>query len=612
MPSGKNNKKLRKSLLLSNSTRYFFLFLILFSACFFGYSKFQYAQASNTTYYVDCGGNDNNDGLSPETAWATITQANNATLNPGDSILFKRDCTWSETKLQANRNGTSESPIIYSAYGEGELPRIVGPTTSGQSAISMSPTSSYQIIEYFQATNPLPTNRPPDPTCNNGEGWYTGWRAGISVGGSNNIIRYNKAYGNSAGIYVGDLSHHNQILHNEIVDNTILATNDPTLPSDDSGAIGVNLSGEYTEVAYNYFKNNNAPCSYDFGREGASFEIWNGSNNYVHHNIAEGDYTFVETGGSASNNTFAYNKMHITPDDYLTQFGPDAATKYPRFTPEHSEFFNLVGTGHKVFNNTGYMIGATGNAISGPGSTGEVKNNIFWGKKVTMTNTVNQGSNVFWYSDGNPTLSLYNSSLGTSVKADPLYVDPTNRDLHLLPGSPAINLGVTLGYDFDLDSMLVPDPMFNTVDSGAYEFGSVLYVPTPTPTVEPTATPTETPKPTDTPTPTMTPSPTPTATPTPTPTPDTVAPVVAITFPVNNGTVKPNSNVNIAATATDNVGVTSVEFLINGVVKCTDTVAPYSCAWKVPNVKPATYTLTSQAYDAALNTSSHSITVTAK
>lgn len=113
-----------------------------------------------------------------------------------------------------------------------------------------------------------------------------------------------------------------------------------------------------------------------------------------------------------------------------------------------------------------------------------------------------------------------------------------------------------------------------------------------------------------TPTPTPTPTPVP---PTPTPVPaDTTPPNVSITSPLNGATVSKGSTVTITANATDNVGVSKVEFYINGSLKCTVVTANYSCNWSVPSKPNITYTLKAVAYDAANNSSINSITVTAK
>lgn len=104
-------------------------------------------------------------------------------------------------------------------------------------------------------------------------------------------------------------------------------------------------------------------------------------------------------------------------------------------------------------------------------------------------------------------------------------------------------------------------------------------------------------------------------TPTPTPTPppaDTSAPTITITSPLNGTTVRRGSKATISAAASDNVGVTKVEFYINNALFKTDLSSPYRVSWKVPSVRNAIYNLTAKAYDAAGNTSVSSVTVTSR
>jgi glucose/arabinose dehydrogenase len=91
---------------------------------------------------------------------------------------------------------------------------------------------------------------------------------------------------------------------------------------------------------------------------------------------------------------------------------------------------------------------------------------------------------------------------------------------------------------------------------------------------------------------------------------DTTPPTVSITNPANNATVARKSTVTITATASDNVGVTRVEFSINNVLQCADTTAPYSCNWTVPNTRNVIYQLQARAFDQAGNpgTSSNQVT----
>ena len=141
-------------------------------------------------------------------------------------------------------------------------------------------------------------------------------------------------------------------------------------------------------------------------------------------------------------------------------------------------------------------------------------------------------------------------------------------------------------------------PIFVTVQNGA--------ISTPTPTTLP-VTPTNTPVPSiNTPTPTRTP--TPTVVPTTVPN-DQIAPTVSMTNPTNGAIVGTRSTITLSATATDNVGVTRVEFRVNNKLNCSDTTPSYTCIWKVPAPKNKSYTIQARAYDAAGNTSNSTISV---
>jgi uncharacterized protein YkwD len=81
--------------------------------------------------------------------------------------------------------------------------------------------------------------------------------------------------------------------------------------------------------------------------------------------------------------------------------------------------------------------------------------------------------------------------------------------------------------------------------------------------------------------------------------PDTTNPTVSITSPANGATV--SGTVNVIASATDNVGVTKVEFRVDGILKRTDTAAPYTFSWDTSTVSNGSHALQARAYDAAGN-----------
>ena len=85
------------------------------------------------------------------------------------------------------------------------------------------------------------------------------------------------------------------------------------------------------------------------------------------------------------------------------------------------------------------------------------------------------------------------------------------------------------------------------------------------------------------------------------PPPDKTSPTVSITTPTNGATV--SGTTAFSATATDNVGVTKVEFYQGSTLIDTDTTGSprYDIAWDTTKVANGAYSLTAKAYDAAGN-----------
>lgn len=81
-------------------------------------------------YYVDSvGGLDTNDGLTPATAWQTLTKvASSATLTAGDRVLLKRGSTFRTAFTVPGTGGSASAPIVFGSYGVGKLPVIKGST----------------------------------------------------------------------------------------------------------------------------------------------------------------------------------------------------------------------------------------------------------------------------------------------------------------------------------------------------------------------------------------------------------------------------------------------------------------------------------------------------
>jgi N,N-dimethylformamidase beta subunit-like protein/concanavalin A-like lectin/glucanase superfamily protein/galactose oxidase-like protein/Big-like domain-containing protein/Kelch motif protein len=90
---------------------------------------------------------------------------------------------------------------------------------------------------------------------------------------------------------------------------------------------------------------------------------------------------------------------------------------------------------------------------------------------------------------------------------------------------------------------------------------------------------------------------------------DTIAPTVSVTSPAAGATV--SATITITATASDDVGVAGVQFLVDGApFGAEDTTSPYSVSWDSRSVTNGSHTLGARARDAAGNTSTSTITVT--
>ena len=84
------------------------------------------------------------------------------------------------------------------------------------------------------------------------------------------------------------------------------------------------------------------------------------------------------------------------------------------------------------------------------------------------------------------------------------------------------------------------------------------------------------------------------------PPPDTTLPIVSITAPITGAIV--SGRIDVTATASDNVGVVGVQFLLDGTpLGAQDTTSPYSVSWDASTATPGARVLSARARDAANN-----------
>jgi hypothetical protein len=416
------------------------------------------AHAASAVYYVDCvNGVDTNPGTSSTTAWRTIAKANKAALQPGDSLLLARGCTWTGTQLQAKWTGTATAPITIGAYGTGAAPVI---KNAGFANVKV--TGSFQFIQDLYITfDPIRK----DP-CGQPLGQYYG--VTFTDGAHDNTLRRTTSTQATAGVHLGKNSSANRVLSNQLIGNNVLQTFSSTAPGDDLGAWGMIVNGNGNEVAFNTFKNNAAVCTRpNTWIMSNSIEIYEGSNNLIHHNKAYGDRVFSELGGGAvkpANNQFFYN--------LYTSARPD------------SRFIVTRGARSPYGPVTNTVLNHNSTYLSGVGSQGVVcelgcspsiitiTDSVIWAeqKVIYADAALTFADSVVWSSTGRPVLQIGGTpAISNVIQANPLFANAVAGNLTLLTGSPAIDVDVhpaTVAKDLNN----VPVPQGGRSDAGAYEF----------------------------------------------------------------------------------------------------------------------------------------------
>ncbi|MFD1930133.1 MULTISPECIES: hypothetical protein [Nonomuraea] len=405
-------------------------------------------------YYLDSvSGNDAAAGTSQTTAWKTLAKASSAVLPPGAKLLLRRGGSWSG-RLSLTESGNAASPIVVDAYGAGARPIVKGDT---EACVHLQ--GSYLEVYNLQIGVDQDAGR-----CS--------W-AGIKVTGTDNVIEKNYVTGAAAGVYIETSAQYTAVTANEFVNNNHMSTLTPKEehPNDDSGAFAILVQGDDSNIGWNTIKGSIA-FSYDYELDGAAVEIFLGSRNRVHHNIAVDNDTFTELGTSTnddgstndpdgtSGNVFEYNAI------YGSKGRAGLITRGPRHDDGRIESNGPVfGT---VFRNNSINLpnAQAEGVVCDAGCTNEhlslAQNVVVAAKKSGYAEAgfTDNHHNVFFGGQ-------YQMPAGTNnVHKDPLF-DPANP-LRLRAGSPAIGLGVTVYNDLDLAGVTVGKD--GAIEAGAYEY----------------------------------------------------------------------------------------------------------------------------------------------
>jgi len=408
--------------------------LVVGTGC--SYDLPEIAPGPGTDYHVDAtGGDDANPGTAA-LPWRSLARVNAGTFVPGDRILLRRGETWAES-ITPPSSGTSAAPIVFGAYGSGDRPRITGAPNKG--CIQWSQARSHLVfrdLHLYRCGQPGGTN----------EGGINVWS---DAGPSTDIVIEGCLIEEARtwSIYLSGLA---QVV---IRDNTL-----------DASESGINIDGALATddvvVEGNEIHGHNDMCIHVSAATGVILRrnrihdcALGGVNNVgapdllAHHNLIHGAMAGIYNACDsptmcASGGVYHHNTIVVTGSGGCIETTAEASFA-------------------EIENNICVHQGSGGVLLGSGQTTGKSDHNLFFGPSSVGFD---------WGGASYGTLAGYQAASGQdshSKHADPLFVSAATGDYHLSAGSPAVDLGPSLGYATDLDGN--PMPAGAGADAGAFE-----------------------------------------------------------------------------------------------------------------------------------------------
>jgi len=462
---------------------------------------------SGVEYYVDAsGGNDSNDGLSPETAWQTYGKTASFNFQTGDDVFFKRGETFTHTVyFHVRHSGTPNDPVIIGAYGEGPRPIITTPyggfacytpnlahitiqdldirnATSGQSVALNADNTSHVTIRRLNIDGNLNRN-------------------GILLTKIDNYLIENCTISNIGNSGIAIIGTDIYPITNGIIRNNVIYN----VRSNDG--ITLHKNGDGDDIGPNHLLVNN--LGYNCSEQ--AYDLTSGHNITLINNEGYGNgICGISIGHNPSNiwidRQYIYDELNVGicagyADNVKITNSIIYNSGYHQLTIGDSSGAGRSATNYEVYNNI---------IIYGPNSTGSLLDissgayNVTYRNNIITTthhstprnylrflsgNTPNNTNSRFshniwwrpdggleadsrhWYFDGEGEILVgfdeWNRRFPDDQYVDPQIVDPLNRDFHLQPTSPGIDGGVDVGLIYDHAGS--PRLQGNAPDIGAFE-----------------------------------------------------------------------------------------------------------------------------------------------
>jgi parallel beta-helix repeat protein len=446
------------------------------------------------TYYVDKD-NPNASNSNPGTEnlpWRTIQHAVDS-IDAGDTTYIKAGI-YNEQVLLAGTNGNEgksgnavDGYITYAGYPGDEV------ILDGGHSLGVG----FKVGKYTSANRPIDYIKIKDLTIRNyvwmGICW---WNDGtVDRKGSHHIIIENiTVYGcGDVGInFEGGVSPHtthditirncktyNNGNHGIKFNGDDAGVTDRELHHDSTIEDCVSYSNDYTGIhvstgAYNITVRNN--ISYSNGWHGISgHEIWDSvyeknhvySNGFSPANEDEGIIIWI-----SNNVTVRENYVHDNAGWGIMYYEDLGYTSSSHSIENNVIYSNGSGgiyllaniTNTEIYHNTIASNQGTGLALTGSGHT--IKNNILYQNSSQLSPS---SGNTFDYNLYYPDFSFGDKD-SHYVAADPLFLNVAGYDFHLTSASPAVDAGIDVGNNIDIERNLRPKG--KGYDIGAYEYGA--------------------------------------------------------------------------------------------------------------------------------------------
>jgi PKD repeat protein len=407
--------------------------------------------SSSMKYYVSSdNGSPDGDG-SIENPWDSLSDIDKYSFFPGDTVFFECGSSW-RGSFEITASGSPGRPVVFSKYGSGNMPAISNPDLGINEGNAIRISASYIVIEGLYINN-----------CGVSKARTVAGIASFDPQDHHIIIRDCEFEGCRVAVRL--------YAHDVLVTNNYMHSPGGGI-NQWWGPMAIVGAGYNGEISYNLIEGFLAPNNYGF--DGGAIELDDEgihTNWKIHHNISRGNEGFIETYDDSECEDCTWGDIEICynySDDYQW-FIDGPIGKNPvienntilRVLPANTDFNWCISLHHLI-------------------PQASVRNNIFvlanGVKAFEWENPGSSTSDNIYFSVDNSRANPKGYPLGSGeIIADPLFVNYEKRDLHLLQGSPAIDMAESSRYTMDLDNN--PVPYGNGPDAGAFESSFFAVVP---------------------------------------------------------------------------------------------------------------------------------------